>query len=102
MSRGSVIVDGAVESGGNVAGSRPGEEVDVNGVLIIGLENLPGLVAVHASQMFSANMFNFVIEYWDPGERWFRMNFDDEIIKGCLITHQGEIVNETISRHYSS
>jgi H+-translocating NAD(P) transhydrogenase subunit alpha len=101
MSRGSVIVDGAVESGGNVAGSRPDEEVDVNGVLIIGLENLPGSVAVHASQMFSANMFNFVIEYWDPGERWFRMNFDDEIIGGCLITHQGKIVNETISRHYS-
>ncbi len=101
MSRGSVIVDGAVESGGNVAGSRPDEEVDVNGVLIIGMENLPGRVAVHASQMFSTNMFNFVIEYWDPGERWFRMNFDDQIIKGCLITHQGEIVNETISRHYS-
>jgi NAD(P) transhydrogenase subunit alpha len=101
MSRGSVIVDGAVESGGNVAGSRPDEEVDVNGVLIIGLENLPGLVAVHASQMFSANMFNLVIEYWDPEQRWFEMNFDDEIIKGCLITHQGEIVNKTISRHYS-
>lgn len=101
MSRGSVIVDGAVESGGNVAGSRPGEEVDVNGVLIIGLENLPGRVAAHASQMFSSNMFNLVIEYWDPGERWFRMNFEDEIIKGCLITHLGEIVNETIVRHYS-
>ncbi len=101
MSRGSVIVDCAVESGGNVAGSRPDEEVDVKGVLIIGLENLPGRVAVHASQMFSANMFNLVIEYWDPGERWFRMNFDDEIIKGCVITHHGEIVNETISRHYS-
>jgi H+-translocating NAD(P) transhydrogenase subunit alpha len=98
MSKGSVIVDGAVESGGNVAGSRPDEEVDVDGVLIIGLENLPGLVAVHASQMFSANMFNLVIEYWDPEQRWFRMNFDDEIIKGCLITHQGKIVNETIAR----
>jgi NAD(P) transhydrogenase subunit alpha len=101
MSGGSVIVDCAAESGGNVAGSRPDEEVDVNGVLIIGLENLPGRVAVHASQMFSSNMFNLVIEYWDPEERWFRMNFDDEIIKGCLITHLGEIVNEAISRHYS-
>jgi len=98
MSRGSVIVDCAVESGGNVAGSRPDEEVDVRGVLIIGLENLPGRVAVHASQMFSSNMFNLVIEYWDLGEKWFRMDFDDEIIKGCVITHNGEIVNETISR----
>ncbi len=100
MSGGSVIVDCAVESGGNVAGSRPDEEVDVNGVLVIGLENLPGRVAVHASQMFSSNVFNLVIEYWDPGDRWFRMNFDDEIIKGCVITHKGEIVNETIARHY--
>ena len=101
MAKGSVIVDCAVESGGNVAGSRPDDEVDVDGVLVIGLENLPGRVAVHASQMFSANMFNLVIEYWNPEERWFRMNFDDEIIKGCLITHQGKIVNETISKHYS-
>jgi len=102
MSSGSVIVDCAAESGGNVAGSRPGEEVDVNGVLVIGLENLPGRVAVHASQMFSANMFNLVIEYWDPEDRWFRIDFNDEIIRGCVITHRGEIVNETISNHYSA
>jgi NAD(P) transhydrogenase subunit alpha len=101
MAKGSVIVDCAVESGGNVAGSRPDDEVDVDGVLVIGLENLPGRVAVHASQMFSANMFNLVIEYWNPEDRWFRMNFNDEIIRGCLITHQGKIVNETISKHYS-
>jgi NAD(P) transhydrogenase subunit alpha len=101
MSRGSVIVDCAAESGGNVAGSLPDKEVDVNGVLVIGLENLPGRVAVHASQMFSANLFNLVIEYWDPGEGQFQMNFDDEIFKGCVITHQGKIVNETISKHYS-
>jgi NAD(P) transhydrogenase subunit alpha len=101
MSRGSVIVDGAVESGGNVAGSRPDEEVDVDGVLIVGLENLPGRVASHASQMFSANVFNLITEYWNPDERRFRLDFDDEIIRGCVITHRGEIVNETISRHYA-
>jgi NAD(P) transhydrogenase subunit alpha len=100
MPGGSIIVDCAVESGGNVAGSRAGEEVYVNGVLIIGFENLPGRVAAHASQMFSANMFNLVIEYWDPEDRLFRMDFDDEIIKGCVITHQGKIINETISNHY--
>jgi H+-translocating NAD(P) transhydrogenase subunit alpha len=101
MPKGSVIVDGAVETGGNVAGSRLDEEVNVNGVLIIGLSNLPGRVAVHASQMFSANMFNLVSEVWDPENREFHLNFADEIIKGCVITHQGKIVNETISRHYS-
>ncbi len=101
MAKGSVIVDGAAESGGNVAGSRPGEEVDVDGVLVVGLTNLPGRVAVHASRMFSANAFNLIMEYWDPEKRRFLMNFDDEIIRGCVITHQGKIVNETISRHYS-
>ena len=101
MPKGSVIVDGAVESGGNVAGSRPDEEVDVDGVLIIGLANLPGRVAVHASQMFSANIFNLIISYWDPEERQLRIDFEDEIIKGCVITYQGAIVNETIARHYA-
>jgi len=101
MPKGSVVVDGAVESGGNVAGSRPDEEVDVNGVLVIGLSNLPGRVALHASQMFSANVFNLIISYWDPEQRRFLISFDDEIIRGCVITHQGEIVNEMISRHYS-
>jgi NAD(P) transhydrogenase subunit alpha len=101
MPKGSVVVDGAVESGGNVAGSRPDEEVDVDGVLVIGLSNLPGRVALHASQMFSANVFNLIISYWDPEQRRFLISFDDEIIRGCVITHQGEIVNEMISRHYS-
>ena len=101
MSRGSVIVDLAVETGGNVAGSRLDEEVDVDGVRIIGLANLPGRVAVHASQMFSANIFNLITEFWDTEKRRFHLNFDDEIIKGCVITHQGEIVSEMISRHYA-
>ena len=101
MSGGSVIVDGAVETGGNVAGSRLDEEVDINGVLIIGLSNLPGRVAVHASQMFSSNMLNLLTEFWDAEIGQFRLNFADEIIKGCVITHQGKIVNETISLHYS-
>ena len=101
MPKGSVVVDGAVESGGNVAGSRPDEEVDVDGVLVIGLSNLPGRVALHASQMFSANVFNLIISYWDHRAAAVPDGFDDEIIRGCVITHQGEIVNEMISRHYS-
>lgn len=102
MPKGSVIVDGAVETGGNVAGSRIDEEVDMDGVLIIGLSNLPGRAAVHASQMFSANMFNLISEFWNREQQRFQLNFSDDIIKGCLITHEGEIVNEMISRHYST
>jgi NAD(P) transhydrogenase subunit alpha len=100
MAKGSVIVDLAVENGGNVAGSRLDEEVDIEGVRIIGLANLPGRVAVHASQMFSANMFNLIAEFWDTQERVFKLNFEDEILRGCVITHRGRIVNEMISRHY--
>jgi NAD(P) transhydrogenase subunit alpha len=100
MQKGSVIVDLAVEGGGNVAGSQIDQEVDVEGVRIIGLGNLPGKVAVHASQMFSSNLFNLVEEFWDTEEKRFDLNFEDEIIKGCVITHQGEIVNEMIAKHY--
>ncbi len=102
MQKGSVIVDLAVESGGNVAGSQVGQEVDVDGVRIIGLANLPGRVAVNASQMFSSNLYNLVEDSWSTEEKRFILNFEDEIIKGCVITHGGEIVNEMIAKHYSA
>ncbi len=102
MQPGSVIVDLAVESGGNVAGSEVGREVDVNGVCIIGLANLPGRVAINASQMFSSNLYNLVDEFWNTEEKKFVLEFDDEIIKGCVITHEGQIVNEMIANHYAS
>jgi NAD(P) transhydrogenase subunit alpha len=100
MSKGSVLVDLAVETGGNVAGSQPNQEVEVNGVRIIGLANLPGEVAINASQMFSANLFALVAEFWNEEEKRFQLDFEDEIIQGCVITHQGEIVNEMIRKHY--
>jgi len=96
MKPGSIIVDMAVESGGNVEGSKVNEEVETNGVRIIGLGNLPGRVAVHASQMYSANLHNLLEHYWDKDNKTFKLNPEDEIIKGCLITHQGQIVNEQI------
>ena len=101
MQKGSVIVDLAVESGGNVAGSEVGKELEVNGVRIIGLTNLPGRVAINASQMFSSNLYNLVEEFWNPEEKRFELNFEDEIVKGCVITHQGEIVNQIIREHYT-
>jgi NAD(P) transhydrogenase subunit alpha len=102
MQTGSIVVDLAVEGGGNVAGSQIDQEVDVDGVCIIGLGNLPGRVAVHASQMFSSNLYNLVEEFWNTEEKRFDLNFEDEIIKGCVITHQGEIANEMIAKHYGA
>ena len=101
MARGSVLVDLAVESGGNISGSQPDQEVDVNGVRIIGFANLPGKVAVNASQMFSSNMHALVDEFWDPDQKRFVLDFEDEIIQGCVITHQGKVVNQMIADHYS-
>jgi len=101
MQKGSVVVDLAVESGGNVAGSQVGQEIESGGVRIIGLANLPGRVAVNASQMFSSNLYNLVDEFWNPEEKRFALDFDDEIVKGCVITHQGEIVNQMIREHYA-
>ena len=95
MRPGSVIVDMAVETGGNVEGSELNKVVDVNGVSIIGLGNLPGEVAIHASQMYSANITNYVLHFWDKDEKTFKLNLEDDIIKGCLMTHEGQIFSET-------
>jgi NAD(P) transhydrogenase subunit alpha len=100
MQRGSIIVDLAVESGGNVAGSVVDQEVDADGVRIIGMGNLPGRVAVHASQMFSANMYNIIDEFWNADKKQFVLDFKDEIIKSSLITHNGKIFSAFIAKHY--
>ncbi len=91
MRPGSIIVDLAVESGGNVEGVVLGQEIEVAGVRIIGLENMPGRVAAAASQMYSANLYNFVDEFWDKESKRLALPLDDDIIQGCLITHEGQI-----------
>ena len=77
------------------------DKYDQNGIRIIGLANLPGKVPINASQMFSSNLYNLVEEFWNAEEKRFELNFEDEIIKGCVITHGGEIVNEMIANHYA-
>jgi NAD(P) transhydrogenase subunit alpha len=99
MKPGSIIVDMAVESGGNVEGSECNQEVQVNGVNILGLSNLPGRVAVHASQMYSSNLVNLLETYWDK-DKGFALRIDDDILKGCLITHEGSIFNTQIKEFY--
>jgi len=96
MKPGSVIVDMAVETGGNVEGSSPGEVVTVDGVNILGYTNLPGRVPVHASQMYSANLINLITHFWDKEAKAFTLNLDDEIMAGCLITHKGELRSEML------
>ncbi len=103
MRPGSVVVDMAVESGGNVEGSKLGEIVDINGVSVIGMGNLPSEVCRNASEMYSSNLFNLVDEFWDKeGDAGLVLNADDDIIQGCLITRDGELVNEAIKNHYDA
>src|SRR5271155_2698653 len=96
MRPGSVVVDLAVETGGNVEGVKYNEVIDRNGVKIIGIANLPGRVPLHASQVYAANLVALVEEFWDKKEKTFNLKLDDEIIKGCLVTHGGKIVNEKL------
>lgn len=98
MQPGSVIVDLAVETGGNVEGSKPDKEVQRRGVTIIGRVELPRRVAVAASQMVSSNLYNFVEHFWHKETKRFILNREDAIIQGCLITHAGEIVHQAIQK----
>ncbi len=95
MKRGSLIIDLAAEAGGNVEGTVPGEEtVTDNGVRIVGLAGMEARVSQHASQMFAANVANFIEHFWDKEGKTFELRLDDEILKGCLLTHGGEIIHE--------
>jgi len=95
MQPGSVIVDMAVETGGNVEGSELNKVVEIDGVKIVGYGNLPGLVPLTASQMYSSNLGNFIDHFWDKEEKNFKLKLEDELIKGALITHGGELFSET-------
>lgn len=96
MKPGSVIVDMAAETGGNVEGSVAGETVVVDGVTIIGNGNWANYVSRDASQMYSSNLFNLVDEGWDGEKKAMVIDFENDILQGCVITHGSEIVNETI------
>jgi NAD(P) transhydrogenase subunit alpha len=94
MKPGSVVVDLAVDGGGNVEGITPGEVTVKNGVTLVGLHNLPGRVPAHASQMFSSNLCALLEDYWDKEAKRFVLKPDDELIKNCLLTHDGQVVHE--------
>ena len=100
MRPGSVIVDTAIETGGNVEGAARDQEIAVNGVKIIGFSNLAGRVSVHASEMYSNNLCAFVQHFWNKETKSFNLDLNHDILKACVITHAGEIINETIKSAY--
>ena len=92
MQPGSCIVDLAAENGGNCELTKPGEIVHHNGVAIDGRLNLPAQVPYHASQMLSKNIYKLLTEIIEDGNVKFDM--ENDIIKGCLVTHAGNIIHE--------
>ncbi|MCX5632144.1 MAG: Re/Si-specific NAD(P)(+) transhydrogenase subunit alpha [Phycisphaerae bacterium] len=98
MKKGSVIVDLPIESGGNVEGSVINQVVEKNGVKIVALANLSGRVPVPASKVYSTNLLSFIEEFWDKEGKKFVLKLDDEIIKNCLITHNGQVCSQAVKK----
>ena len=94
MRPGSVVLDMAVEFGGNCEISELGKIVKKHGVTIIGEPNLPSLVPTHSSEMYSKNILNLILHIGKEGK--VELNLEDEIVKGSLITHNGEVVNQRV------
>ena len=93
MRPGSVIVDLAVERGGNVEGAKAGEVAQVGSVKIIGYLNMPGRLAASASALYAKNLLTFLETLIDKKEKKLAINWDDEIVKGTALTRDGAIVH---------
>jgi NAD(P) transhydrogenase subunit alpha len=93
MRPGSVIVDLAVERGGNVEGVKPDQVTAVNGVKIVGYRNVPGRLAASASSLYARNLFNFVELLIDKKTKALAVNWDDEIVKATALTRDGAVIH---------
>jgi NAD(P) transhydrogenase subunit alpha len=97
MRPGGVIVDLAVEQGGNVEGAVPGEVVERHGVRIVGHRNVPSRLAADASALYARNLYNFLSAFWDKEAGRVLLPDDDEIVKAIRLTKDGKVVNERLS-----
>ena len=96
MRPGSVIVDIAAEAGGNVEGTKAGEQVVKHGVTIIGASNLAGSLAADASALFARNLYNFLSAFWDKEQGRPVLPDDDEIVKAIRLTQGSKVVSERL------
>jgi NAD(P) transhydrogenase subunit alpha len=93
MRPGSVLVDLAIERGGNVEGARSGETAEVDGVKIVGMPNLAGKVAASASSLYSRNLFSFIETLVDKKAKALAVNWDDELVKATALTRDGAVIH---------
>jgi len=96
MKKGSIIVDMAADSGGNVAGSRPGETVVKDGVTISGTVNLASRMPIHASEMYARNLYNFLAPFIKDGA--LALDWNDEILAGSVFTREGQVCNAGVRK----
>ncbi len=97
MRPGSVIVDLAVERGGNCELAKPGEVADVNGVKIVGHLNVPGRLPASASSLYAKNLYNFLETLIDKKEKTLAVKWDDEIVKATMLTREGAVVHPSFA-----
>lgn len=90
---GSVLVDLAVERGGNIEGVQAGKVVDLNGVKIIGFTNVAGRVAASASSLYARNLFSFIETLVDKTTKALAVNWDDELVKATALTRNGAVIH---------
>lgn len=99
MRVGSIVVDLAVERGGNCPLSKPGEVVVHQGVTILGHLNVPGRLAVDASALYARNLFNFLSPFMDQDSAELRLDWEDELVIGTCLTRAGEVVHPSLLAH---
>ncbi len=97
MRPGSVLIDLAVERGGNVEGAKAGEVAEINGVKIVGHTNVPGRLAASASALYAKNLLTFLESLVDKKEKKLAINWDDEIVKGTALTRDGAVVHPSFA-----
>ena len=93
MRPGSLCVDLAVERGGNVEGAKAGEIAEVEGVRVIGYNNVPGRIAASASQLYARNLLSFLETMIDKDAKTLAIDMEDELVKATMLTHGGKIVH---------
>jgi NAD(P) transhydrogenase subunit alpha len=97
MRPGSVLVDLAVERGGNIEGAKPGQVSEVNGVKIVGYLNVPGRIAASASALYARNLYTFVETLIDKTTKQLAVKWDDELVKATDLTRDGKVVHPAFS-----
>ena len=93
MKPGSVVIDLAVEQGGNCFGNKPGEVVEVGGVTIVGHLNVPSRIAADASSLYARNLLNFLTMFWNKETKTLKLEAADDIVKAITLTRDGAVVH---------